>query len=67
MARLGNEESMADTHSAVAGSKRVPLPGARALGRANPHTTIEVSLKLRRKNEIADLPGRPTATILGNS
>jgi kumamolisin len=57
------EELMADTHTAVKGSKRVPLPGARALGRANPHTTIEVSLKLRRKNEIPDLTGRPTATM----
>jgi kumamolisin len=54
---------MADTHAAVAGSKRVPLPGARALGRANPHTTIEVSLKLRRKAEISDLTGRPAATM----
>ena len=54
---------MADTHAAVAGSKRVPLPGARALGRANPHTTIDVSLKLRRKAEIADLTGRPAATM----
>ena len=54
---------MADTHVAVTGSKRVPLPGARALGRANPHTTIEVSLKLRRKNELPDLTGRPSATL----
>ena len=57
------EELMADTHVAVTGSKRVPLPGARALGRANPHTTIEVSLKLRRKNELPDLTGRPSATL----
>jgi kumamolisin len=54
---------MADTHAAVRGSKRVPLPGARALGRANPHTTIEVSLKLRPKNEIPDLTGRPKTTL----
>src|SRR5271155_656449 len=54
---------MDNTHAVVAGSKRVPLPGARALGRANPHTTIEVSLKLRPKNEIPDLTGRPAATM----
>ena len=54
---------MAETHVAVTGSKRVSLPGARALGRANPHTTIEVSLKLRRKNELPDLTGRPSATL----
>ena len=54
---------MADTHVAVTGSERVPLPGARALGRANPHTTIEVSLKLRRKNKLQDLTGRPSATL----
>ena len=54
---------MADTHTAVRGSKRVPLPGSRALGRANAHTTIEVSLKLRPKNEIPDLTGRPAATM----
>jgi kumamolisin len=63
MARLRKEEFMADTHSTVRGSKRVPLPGARALGRANPHTTIEVSLKLRRKNELPTLTGRPAATM----
>jgi kumamolisin len=63
MAHLQKEEFMADTHAAVRGSKRVPLPGARALGRTNPHTTIEVSLKLRPKNEIPDLTGRPAATM----
>src|SRR5215469_15455110 len=63
MARLGKEEFMADTRATIAGSKRVPLAGARALGRANPHTTIEVSLKLRRKNEIPNLTGRLATTM----
>jgi kumamolisin len=38
--------------AAIAGSERVPLPGAVATGRANPHATIAVSLKLRRKQPL---------------
>src|SRR5271167_1519300 len=48
---------MARAYTAVEGSRRVPLPGAHALGRANPHATIEVSLKLRRKNDLPDPQG----------
>src|ERR1700693_3013794 len=58
------EEIMADnTHAAVPGSNRVALPGARALGPTNPHTTIEVLLKLRRKKELPELAGRPSTTM----
>lgn len=50
---------MDTSHSAVNGSKRAPLPGSRAIGRANPHATIEVSLKLRRKAPMPELAARP--------
>jgi kumamolisin len=35
------------------------LPGAKALGPANPHSKIDVTLKLRRINELPELQGRP--------
>ena len=41
-------------------SHRVVMPGAEAIGSANPHQNIEVSLKLRRKQPLPDLTGRPT-------
>src|SRR6185503_9999395 len=47
------------THIALETSTRVPLPGARALGRANPNATIEVTLKLRRKQALPALEGAP--------
>src|SRR5260370_1819460 len=57
------DEIMADTHAAIAGSRRVALPGAQALGRANPHTTIDASLKLRLKNEFPELVTLPHTTL----
>jgi kumamolisin len=54
---------MASTHVAIKGSERTPLPGAVATGRANPHTTIEVTLKLRRKKALPALTGRPAAVM----
>jgi kumamolisin len=54
---------MAETHAEVEGSRRVPLPGAKATGRANPHATIEVSLKLRRRTELPPLNGRPSSVM----
>ncbi len=50
---------MALTHVAVAGSKRVPLPGSRLIGRTHPHAQIEVTLKLRRKEALPELNKRP--------
>ena len=50
---------MAQTHSVVAGSRRTVLAGARAVGPANAHSTIEVTLKLRRMKGLTDLVGRP--------
>ncbi len=57
--RNNHAPAAADTHDVVVGSQRVPLPGARALGPANPHTTIEVTLKLRGKKELPELKERP--------
>jgi kumamolisin len=51
------------THVTIAGSNRIPLPGARALGSANPHATLEVLLKLRRKKALPELTGRPSAHL----
>ena len=41
--------------AAISGSERVALPGARALGRTNPHTVVEVMLKLRRIHPLPEL------------
>jgi kumamolisin len=58
---------MAIGHAILVGSERVALPGARAIGRANAHATIEVSLKLRRKAPLAALTGRPSTTMTRRS
>jgi kumamolisin len=47
------------THETVEGSKRTMLPGARVLGRANPHSKMDVTLKLRRIHKLPELQGRP--------
>lgn len=54
---------MAETHVIVEGSKRVALPGARALGGANPNSNIEVTVKLRRKKPLPRLEGRPASVM----
>jgi hypothetical protein len=51
------------THEVVSGSRRVPLPGAKALGPANAHAVIEVLVKVRRKKEIGALEERPKKVI----
>jgi kumamolisin len=55
----GSIGGMNGTHAAVDGSERVPMAGAHAMGRVNPHATIEVTLKLRRKQELPELNDRP--------
>jgi kumamolisin len=57
------EHPMAETHAIVDGSNRVPLPGARALGRTNPSTVVEVTLKLRRKNPLPELNGKAPSPL----
>jgi len=39
------------------------MPGAHALGPVNPHAALEVLVKLRRKQALPDLSGRPAATM----
>lgn len=54
---------MAHTHEVVSGTRRTMLPGARVLGRANAHSKIEVTLKLRRMKELPELKGRPSKVM----
>src|SRR5215475_11138057 len=61
--RAGSVLMADNAHAAVPGSDRAPLPGARALGPTNPHSTLEVLIKLRRKKELPDLAGRPAKTM----
>ncbi len=49
--------------AAVPGSQRIPLPGARATGRANPATTLDLTLKLRRKKNLPELATRPNKAM----
>jgi kumamolisin len=51
------------THVAIVGSERAVVPGARAVGGANPNAMIEVSVKLRRKKTMPALTGRPANTL----
>ena len=57
------KQTRTHTFAEVPGSERVALPGAKALGPANPHTTIEVLLKLRRKKELPDIDARPQEPV----
>jgi kumamolisin len=54
---------MERTHAPVTGSERKPLPGAVSIGRANAHTVIDVSLKLRRKKSLPALTARPANAL----
>lgn len=47
----------------VQGSRRVVLPGAKALGPANEHAVIDVLVKVRRKKEVGKLDERPNAVM----
>jgi hypothetical protein len=55
--RQRNGAIAAETHAIVEGSRRIPLAGSRALGSVNPHASIEVTLKLRRKKKLPELAG----------
>jgi kumamolisin len=54
---------MARTHSPLPGSDRKALPGAVATSRTNPNTTIEVTLKLRRKKPLPAINNRPKKVL----
>jgi kumamolisin len=61
-----NDGQANSAHAVVSGSQRPVLPGARAIGPANPDEWIEVTLKLRRKAPLPDFTGRPR-TILSRA
>ncbi len=48
---------------ALPGSERVPLPGAKAVGAADAESWIEVTLKLRRREALPALAGRPAVAL----
>lgn len=47
----------------IPGSEQVVLPGAEAIGAADPHLDIEVTVKLRRKQPLPDLSSSPAKLI----
>lgn len=50
-------------YAVVAGSRRVAMAGAVATGPSNAHTTMEVTLKIRRKAPLPVLNGRPAKAM----
>ena len=50
---------MSRTHKVLSGTERIPLPGARVLGSVSPDERIEVTIKLKRKETLPELEGRP--------
>jgi kumamolisin len=54
---------MSQAYSVVAGSQRVAMSGARATGRCNAHTTLEVTVKIRRKAPLPAIEGRPAKAM----
>ncbi len=47
----------------VRGSERALESGARALGKADPHDLVSVTLKLRRQNPLPDVSSRPAKQL----
>ena len=60
-------KSKTNTHAIIEGSHRTVLPGARAVGRVNPHALIQVSVKLRRKKPLPPLDRRPAKIMTRES
>lgn len=52
-----------ETHVVVQGSERKTLPGAVAIGPADPRSIVEVSIKVRRKKPLPQIKGRPANII----
>src|ERR1700728_3608263 len=61
--RTHGEVTMERTHTPVAGSIRRSLPGAVATGPASANAVIEISLKLKRKQPLPPLTGRPEVAM----
>jgi len=53
----------ANKSEVVTGSRRIVMPGAKALGSANQYAVIDVLVKVRRKKELGDLEERPKAAM----
>ena len=51
------------THAQLEGTARHVVPGAKAVGRVSPHSIIDVTLKLRRKNDLPELKERPKSFL----
>jgi kumamolisin len=54
---------MAQTHSEVKGSDRIPLPGAKAVGEAHAEEWVEVTVKVKRKAALPSVADRPKQMI----
>jgi kumamolisin len=54
---------MAQTHTDVKGSDRIPLPGAKAVGAAHAEQWVEVTVKVRRKAPLPSVADRPKQMI----
>jgi kumamolisin len=50
---------MTSSHVALPGSRRRLLPGSSLIGHSNPNERVELTLKLRRKEPLPALVGRP--------
>jgi kumamolisin len=58
-----DSHAQVNSHAQVEGSDRVPLPGAVATGRTNLNAMVEVSVKVRRKQELPVLTDRPASPM----
>ena len=54
---------MTQTHVALPGTNRVPMPGARALGAVSEEEWVEVTIKVRRMAELPSVKDRPKTTM----
>jgi len=55
--------NMTQTHVALPGTNRVPMPGARALGAVSEEEWVEVTVKVRRMAELPSVKDRPKTTM----
>jgi len=54
---------MNQTHVALPGTNRVPMPGARAVGAVSEEEWVEVTVKVRRMEELPAVDDRPKTTM----
>ena len=54
---------MTSSHVALPGSRRRLLPGSSLIGHSNPNERVELTLKLRRKEPLPALVGRPKVRL----